>query len=232
MSDVAGSGGNRGQDALGRRPVYSIGAVVKMLGVDASTLRAWEERYRMVVPHRSQGGQRVYSRDELDHLRSVVQAMDEGSSPADAHRLLEERLQVAKTVSRSEPEAPEVVILLAERDRYAAELSEYFLRTEGYDVCVAFDPTEVRRAFVGRKPHLTILELMMAGGGLDLCHELAGSGTTLVVAVSALDLAEEALRAGASAFLAKPLEPLQLVSTVRDLLGDSALTRPSRQSVS
>jgi DNA-binding response OmpR family regulator len=80
-----------------------------------------------------------------------------------------------------------------------------------------------------RRPDLTVVELMMAGGGLDLCSELARSGDSPVLAVSALDLAEEALEAGASAFLAKPLDPLQFVSAVRDLLGESALTRPSRQ---
>jgi hypothetical protein len=37
--------------------------------------------------------------------------------------------------------------------------------------------------------------------------------------------------AGAAAFLAKPLEPLKLVSTVRDLLGTSALVRPARRGV-
>jgi DNA-binding transcriptional MerR regulator len=222
---------DRGDDVAARRPVYSIGAVAKMLGVDASTLRAWEERYGLVVPHRSQGSQRVYSRDELDHLRFVIQAMDDGSSPADAHRLLEERLQVATTVSRPAADAPEVVILLAERDRYSAELFEYFLRTEGYDVCVAFDPAAVMDALADRHPQLTVLELMMAGGGLDLCSQVARSGDVPVLAVSALDLSEEALQAGASAFLAKPLDPLQFVSTVRDLLGDSALTRRSRQSV-
>ena len=37
----------------------------------------------------------------------------------------------------------------------------------------------------------------------------------------------QALAAGASAFLAKPVVPLQFVSTVRDLLGSSALTRRS-----
>jgi CheY-like chemotaxis protein len=203
-----------------------------MLGVDASTLRAWEERYGLVVPHRSEGGQRVYSRDELDHLRFVVRAMEEGSSAADAHRLLDEELQVAENVNRPEPGALELAILLAERDRYAAELAEYFLRTEGYDVCVAFDPAAVREAVADRKPDLIVVELMMAGGGLDLCRELVQSGDTPVLAVSALDLAEEALRAGASAFLPKPLDPLPFVSTVRDLLGESALTRRSRQRVS
>jgi DNA-binding transcriptional MerR regulator len=200
-----------------------------MLGVEASTLRAWEERYGLIVPRRSEGGQRVYSRDELDHLRFVVNAMDEGSSPADAHRLLEAQLQLAEYVSRPEPGAPEVVILLAERDRYAADWSEYFLRTEGYDVCVAFDPVGVLSMVSERRPDLTVVELMMAGGGLDLCSELVRSGDRPVLAVSALDLAEAALEAGASAFLAKPLDPLQFVSAVRDLLGESALTRPSRQ---
>jgi CheY-like chemotaxis protein len=203
-----------------------------MLGVDASTLRAWEERYGMVVPRRSDGGQRVYSRDELDHLRFVVRSMDEGSSAADAHRLLEDQLHVGGSVSQPEPGAPELAILLAERDRYAAELAEYFLRTEGYDVCVAFDPAAAREAVAARQPDLIVVELMMAGGGLDLCRELAESGPSPVLAVSALDLAEEALGAGASAFLPKPLDPLPFVSTVRDLLGESALTRGSHQRVS
>jgi CheY-like chemotaxis protein len=53
-----------------------------------------------------------------------------------------------------------------------------------------------------------------------------------VLAMSALDLAEQALAAGASAFLAKPIVPLQFVSTVRDLLRLSALTRPSTVTIS
>jgi CheY-like chemotaxis protein len=40
-----------------------------------------------------------------------------------------------------------------------------------------------------------------------------------------LDLGEQALAAGADAFLKKPLEPLQLVATVKDLVGDSGLVR-------
>ena len=39
-----------------------------------------------------------------------------------------------------------------------------------------------------------------------------------------------ALDAGASAFLPKPVVPLEFVSTVRALLGSRALTRPSRET--
>jgi DNA-binding transcriptional MerR regulator len=220
-----------GDDAVGSRPVYSIGAVVKMVGVDASTLRAWEERYGLVVPGRSRGGQRIYSRDDLGHLRFVIETIAEGASPGDAHRLLVERLRAQSSVIRPEPDSPNVVILLAERDHYAAELSEYLLRTEGYDVCVVFDPEQAKRGMSERRPHLAMVELMMSGGGMGLCRELARSGKTPVLALSALDLAEEALVAGASAFVCKPINPFQLISTVRDLVGQSALTRPSRRSV-
>ena len=56
-------------------------------------MRAWEERYGVVVPTRSDGGQRIYSRDELEQLRFVVDLIEAGTTPADAHRLLAERLR-------------------------------------------------------------------------------------------------------------------------------------------
>jgi DNA-binding transcriptional MerR regulator len=213
--------------ASGARPIYSIGAVAKMLGVDAATLRAWEERYELIVPERTKGAQRVYSRDHVEHLRFVVAAMQRGETAADAHRLLAEHLRSPNAVVRFDhvDKAVTVVILLAERDRYAAELCEYFLRTEGYDVDLAFDPASARRLFVERNPDLSVVELMISGGGLELCRALTSDSTAPLLAVSALNLADEAIAAGASAFLSKPLEPLQFVSTVRDLLGSSALTR-------
>jgi DNA-binding transcriptional MerR regulator len=212
----------------GGRPIYSIGSVVKMVGVDASTLRSWEDRYQIVVPVRSAGGQRLYSKADVEHLRFVLGEMEGGSSPADAHRLLAEKLQAPDPMAAPEPESPRVLILLAERDRYAAELAEYFLRTEGYEVCVAFDPPAAERILLERRPDLSVVELMLSGGGLDLCRRLAQSSDAPVLALSALDLADEALAAGGGAFLAKPIDPLQFMSAVRDLLGESALTKPLR----
>ena len=40
----------------GGRGVYSIGAVARMLGIPAATIRNWEERYGTIVPERSPGG--------------------------------------------------------------------------------------------------------------------------------------------------------------------------------
>lgn len=189
--------------------------------------RAWEERYGVVVPARSQGGQRIYSRDDLEHLRFVLKAMADGAGAGDAHRLLREALQVPAGTRPDESEGT-VVVLLAERDRFAAELAEYLLRTEGYDVCVAFGAEQAGQLQRDRGPDLVIVELMISGG-LQLCKRLSRAGELPLLAVSTLDLADEALAAGAAAFLTKPIEPLQFVSTVRDLLGRSALTRTPRK---
>jgi DNA-binding transcriptional MerR regulator len=209
----------------GRRPIYSIGATARMLGLDPATLRAWEDRYGVVVPQRSKGSQRLYSREDLEHLRYVVESMASGETAADAHRLLAEQLRSSEPVPlAADPGGVALLILLAERDRYAAELCEYFLRTEGYDVCLALSPATARELVQERTPDLSIVELMISGGGIELSRDLSATGAP-VLAVSAIDLGEEAIAAGASAFLRKPVEPLVFVSTVRDLLGSSALAR-------
>jgi DNA-binding response OmpR family regulator len=69
---------------------------------------------------------------------------------------------------------------------------------------------------------------MISGGvGRDLCRRLKQQRATPLLCISTLDLREQALEAGADAFLKKPIEPLQLVSAIKDLLRQSALVRPT-----
>ena len=70
--------------------IYSIGAVSRMLGTPAATIRNWEDRYGKIVPHRSPGGHRLYSGDQVEQLRFVAEQIERGLSAADAHRLLAE----------------------------------------------------------------------------------------------------------------------------------------------
>jgi len=198
-----------------------------MLDIPPATLRTWEERYGLPVPERSPGGHRLYSRDQVDQLRFVKVQLDQGISPADAHRLLAERLD-AGSLSFGEPEAGKtrLLILLAERDPHAAELSEYFLRTEGYEVAAALDAADATRRSEELAPSMTVIDLLISGGGgLELCRQLKQRSDAPILAVSTLDTSDAALEAGADAFLQKPLDPLQLVSAVKDLLGASAFLR-------
>jgi DNA-binding response OmpR family regulator len=109
---------------------------------------------------------------------------------------------------------------LAESDRYGAELNDVSLRSEGFDVEIAMSADEAEAMFAARKPALSIIELMISGGvGRELVRRLKSRRETPVLCISSLDLSDQALAAGADAFLRKPLEPLQLVAAVRDLLG-------------
>jgi len=209
------------------RAVYSISAVSRMVGVPVATIRTWEDRYGLVVPARSTGGHRLYRRDQVGQLRFVRTQMAQGASAADAHRLLAEQAEAGLPGAEQAGARERLVILLADRDRYAAEFEEFFLRTEGFEVEVALSAEAARESFSQKSPSLAVVELLISGGeGLDLCRFFKEQGNVLIVAVSVMESRDLAVGAGADAFLLKPLEPLQLVSAVRDLLGSSALVGP------
>jgi CheY-like chemotaxis protein len=223
-----------GQGAAG---IYSIGAVARMLGMSVQTLRAWEDRYGQVVPARSSGGRRLYSRDQVDQLSFVREQIERGLQPSDAHRLLAQRTrEVAQTRVRpgsragADGEGGRLAVLLAERDPYAAEFADYFLRTEGYAVQVVLSAAEAEQLLDAQLLNVAVVDLMISGGaGLALCRTIRARGSIPILAVSAVDSRDEALDAGVDAFLSKPVEPLRLVSTVRDLVGTSAYLRRGGQ---
>ncbi len=196
-----------------------------MLGIAPATIRNWEERYATIVPQRSPGGHRLYSRDQVEQLRFIAAEVARGLSAADAHRLLSEQSQGGQPpVNASSSGRTRVLVLLAERDPVAAELEQFFLRTEGYEVNLALAVGEAEEHWLESRPQLAIVELMISGGlGAELCRQLKDHDAGPVLAISVLEARDEALAAGADAFLQKPFDPLELVSTVKDLLGTSAL---------
>lgn len=59
---------------------YKIGAIAKITGIGTETLRAWERRYKAVVPKRSNSGDRVYSQEDLSKLFMLKNLVDAGNS--------------------------------------------------------------------------------------------------------------------------------------------------------
>jgi DNA-binding transcriptional MerR regulator len=215
--------------------VYSIGAVARMLGVSVSTLRSWEERYGVVVASRTAGGQRRYSRDQLAQLQFVVEETSSGMLPGDAHRLLAERDAASgrerfAVSEASTSEASDVLILIADGDPYAASIADYFLRTEGYRVDIVRSAAEAEAQLELSAPTVVVVELLLSGGLGGALFERLASLEAMVIVVSPLAAGEIAAELGAHAFLQKPIDPVVLISTVRDLLGTSALTRQTPQT--
>ena len=59
-------------------PAYPIRTVSALTGINPVTLRAWERRYGLVKPKRSAGGQRLYSRGDIDAVQRFIALRDRG----------------------------------------------------------------------------------------------------------------------------------------------------------
>src|SRR5512132_633813 len=64
--------------------MYTIKRVSEMVGVPVATLRAWQRRYGVVNPERSDSGYRLYGADEIAVLRRMQALMASGWSPKEA----------------------------------------------------------------------------------------------------------------------------------------------------
>lgn len=76
------------------RSFYTIGQVAELLGVAQPALRRLDG-LDIVRPHRSEGGQRRYSRDEVERLREVRDLTDDGVTLAGVRIVLELRQRVS-----------------------------------------------------------------------------------------------------------------------------------------
>jgi DNA-binding transcriptional MerR regulator len=65
-------------------PALRIGAVARRTGVAVATLRAWESRYGVLQPCRSDGGHRLYSEEDVDRVLAVLRLTAQGWSVAAA----------------------------------------------------------------------------------------------------------------------------------------------------
>ncbi|OXM85773.1 MerR family transcriptional regulator [Paenibacillus rigui] len=57
--------------------MYNIKKVSEILGIPTVTIRAWENRYDIITPTRSQGGHRLYSEADIETLQWLKTQMDE-----------------------------------------------------------------------------------------------------------------------------------------------------------
>jgi DNA-binding transcriptional MerR regulator len=72
-------------------PTFNMKAVVQETGLKPDTLRAWERRYGLPMPERTEGKHRLYSQRDIDTLKWLIARQQEGLSISHAvelyHRL-------------------------------------------------------------------------------------------------------------------------------------------------
>lgn len=58
--------------------LFPIREVSRLTGVNAITLRAWERRYGLIEPIRTESGHRLYTQENIDTLQEVVRLTQQG----------------------------------------------------------------------------------------------------------------------------------------------------------
>ncbi|WP_277760614.1 MerR family transcriptional regulator [Pseudomonas sp. A34-9] len=74
--------------ALQRVDLFPIREVARLTGVNPVTLRAWERRYGLIQPTRTESGHRLYSMTEIERVRSIVDWIDRGVAVSKVGKIL------------------------------------------------------------------------------------------------------------------------------------------------
>ncbi|MDR9468613.1 MAG: MerR family transcriptional regulator [Marinospirillum sp.] len=76
-------------------PLYPIREVSRLTGVNTVTLRAWERRYGLICPQRTPKGHRLYSAEDIETIRRVLQWLDKGVAVSQVGDLLDQTPQTS-----------------------------------------------------------------------------------------------------------------------------------------
>jgi len=104
--------------------IFPIGRVSELTGVNSVTLRAWERRYGLITPARTDSGHRMYSEDDVRLIGYVLEQLERGIPISGIARQL-----------KAGGGAPRI-----ESDRLS------ILRTKIVSCALAFDPRRLERS--------------------------------------------------------------------------------------
>jgi DNA-binding transcriptional MerR regulator len=92
-----------------RSPSYRIGQLALRTGVRPERLRAWESRYGLLEPERSEGGFRIYSREDERRVQLMRRHLARGFAAAEAAELARNGI-VSPSPVRIAPRIPPRVV--------------------------------------------------------------------------------------------------------------------------
>lgn len=111
--------------------MYTIKRAAELTGIPAATLRAWERRYDLVDPQRTESGYRLYDEQTLDRIREMAALVADGWTASTAAAEVGRR-HAGETAPSSPP--------LPDPSRTPADATSDLL-----DAAAAMDPAAVAR---------------------------------------------------------------------------------------
>lgn len=149
---------------------YSIRVTSRLTSIELDTLRMWERRYGFPRPERTSGGSRVYSEADVEALKLVKRALDQGYRPREVvgksrEELTQLVLVASQAPSPAEAATPTMATLLAALGRDEVPL----LRAQLRQAAVMLGP----KRFLVEVAHPICVRVgeLWAEGKLEVRHE-------------------------------------------------------------
>jgi DNA-binding transcriptional MerR regulator len=128
--------------AFRQNPAYNLKVVLKETGIKADVLRAWERRYGLPMPQRTEGGHRLYSQRDIETIKWLVARQGEGLSISRAVELWRELESTS-----NDPLAESRQIDVSTPPVFPVSHSSLeSLRAEWVNACLAFNETAAEQA--------------------------------------------------------------------------------------
>lgn len=92
--------------------LYAIREVSELTGIKPVTLRAWQRRYNIIQPQRTEKGHRLYTRHHIQQIKSIQGWLEKGVAIGKVKALLESGSEVVDLDTKDDLELLEVESML------------------------------------------------------------------------------------------------------------------------
>ncbi|PWI32649.1 helix-turn-helix-type transcriptional regulator [Vibrio albus] len=194
--------------------LYAIRDVSEMTGIKPVTLRAWQRRYGLIQPQRTETGHRMYSEENLERIRDIQGWLAKGVSIGKVKALLENERQAESNIVSDELEETAVLLeaLAALNGRKAESVMANVLKEYPFSIVLSQCVEPVQRALASVKsPWRTLqnglfqaLLHRLLHAAIEAENRAAGKGSVLFVSLdgpgsvgalfAAAEVAEKGLR--------------------------------------
>ena len=145
-------------------PSYNLSVVVRETGIKPDTLRAWERRYGLPDPERTEGGHRLYSARDIEMIKWFIARQDEGMRISHAVTMWEE--MIGDGVDPLHP-TPQRVDIQGDVDYFSEDAAMIRLRETWIEACLNFDEFAAEQilaqAFARYPVQLVVTEVLQKG---------------------------------------------------------------------
>jgi methanogenic corrinoid protein MtbC1 len=150
-------------------PAFNLNVVIRETGIKPDTLRAWERRYGLPQPARSEGGHRLYSERDIGTVHWLIERLEEGLRIKQAVDLWKDLESSGQDPLLIKPTKPQPYLADGGLIRESPSLMD--MRNEWVNACMNFDEASaesITNYGFALYPLLTVCFDLLLGGLADI----------------------------------------------------------------